>query len=176
MSEQPPIGESTEAPVDPMFTHAASPFLQTHAPAPVAYSAFSSPPSTPPHVSTWISRRAEIEFALAVLAYLMVLVGVVVAIQANPTARWRYDLLALPLLPGGMAVWLFVRAIDRLNDLQKRIQVRASGFALGGTALMTFGYGFLEGSGMPHLNWVILLPIEMLMWGVGTLIFTLRYR
>jgi hypothetical protein len=173
VTDQPPLPDTADMPVDPMFTHAASPFFRTHAPAAVA---FASPPSTPPHVSTWVTRRAEIEFALAILAYLMVLVGVVVVVQANPTARWRYDVLGLPILPGGMALWLFVKAIGRLNDLQKRIQMLASSFALGATALVTFGYGFLEGSGMPHLNWVILLPVEALAWGVGTLIFTLRYR
>jgi len=172
MSEQKPRAP-VEAPIDPMSTHAASPFMRTHAPT---HSAYASPPTTTPHFPTWITHRSEIEFALAILAYLMVLVGVVVVVQANPTLSWRYDLLALPVLPAGMVLWLFVRVISRLNELQKRIQVMASGFALGTTALVTFGYGFLEGAGMPHLNWVILVPVEVLTWGVGTLIFTLRYR
>jgi len=173
MSEPIGLPDETEAPVDPVITHAASPFLRTRVPTPVA---FASPPSTPPVLSTWIIYRSQIEFALAILAYLMVLVGIVVVVQANPTARWRYDLLVFPLVPAAMALWLFVRWLGRLSELQKRIQTQALGFSLGATTLVAFGYGFLEGASLPHLNWIVLVPIEALMWGVGTLIFGLRYR
>lgn len=173
LTDQRSPADQIETPVDPMVKQAASPFFRTHSPAQVA---FASPPDTPPVLPTWVTHRTQIEFALAILAYLMVLVGVVVVVQANPEASWRIDVIALPALPGGVALWLFVRAINRLNEMQKRIQVQAAGFALGATALVTFGYGFLEGSGLPHLNWIALLPIEALMWGIGTLIFTLRHR
>ena len=64
----------------------------------------------------------------------------------------------------------------RLDELQKRIQMQAFGFSLGATALLTFGYGFLEGVGMPHVSWTFVLPIMAILWGVGTAIFALRYR
>ncbi|HYM67843.1 MAG TPA: hypothetical protein VEW68_11170, partial [Patescibacteria group bacterium] len=120
--------------------------------------------------------RSQIELALALLAYLMVLVGAVVTVEANPDARWRIDLMGLPIVPGAIALWLFVRALGRMGELQMRIQMQAFGFSLGATALGAFGYGFLEGSGLPHLNWVLLVPIEAFAWSVGTLIFALRHR
>jgi hypothetical protein len=169
----PPPPNLTDTPVDPLSTHAASPFIRTQTPMPVA---FASPPTTPPQLSTWIMHRSQIEFALAILAYLMVLVGTVVVVQANPTAHWRYNLVALPIVPGGIVLWLLVRWLGQLGEIQKRIQSQALGFSLGVTALMTFGYGFLEGSGLPHLNWLYLVPIEALAWGLGTLLFTYRYR
>jgi hypothetical protein len=168
-----PLPTATEIPVDPLSTHAASPFLRTEAPNLVAYA---SPPTTPPTLSTWVVYRSQIELALALLAYLMVLVGVVVTVEANPDARWRIDVMGLPIVPGAIALWLFVRALGRMGELQKRIQMQAFGFSLGATALVAFGYGFLEGSGLPHLNWVLLVPIEAFAWSVGTLIFALRHR
>jgi hypothetical protein len=54
--------------------------------------------------------------------------------------------------------------------------MQAFGFALAGTALITFGYGFLEGAGMPHLSWTYVLPLMALLWGGATAIFTWRYR
>ena len=54
--------------------------------------------------------------------------------------------------------------------------MQAFGFSLGATALVTFGYGFLEGAGMPHLSWTYVLPLMALLWGAGTAIFTWRYR
>jgi hypothetical protein len=176
MTEENPSPSPAEAPVDPLYTHPASPFLSTEAPTPVA---FPSPPHaapTPAIYSTWIIYRTQIEFGLATLAYLMVLVGSVTVVQANSTADWRYIVALLPVAPAGFVIWLFVRALGRLDELQRRIQMEAFGFALGTTALVTFGYGFLEGVGMPHLSWTYLLPLMAVLWGVGTAIFAWRYR
>jgi len=82
----------------------------------------------------------------------------------------------LPVAPAGFVIWLFVRALRRLDELQKRIQMEAFGFSLATTALITFGYGFLEGAGMPHLSWTYVLPLMALLWGAGTAVFTWRYR
>jgi hypothetical protein len=150
--------------------------LRTEAPTPVA---FPSPPHaapTPAIYSTWIFYRTQIEFGLAMLAYLMVLVGSVTVVQANSNADWRYFVALLPVAPAGFVIWLFVRALGRLDELQRRIQMEAFGFALGTTALVTFGYGFLEGVGMPHLSWTYVLPLMAVLWGVGTAIFAWRYR
>ena len=115
MTDQDPSQNPADAPVDPLFTHPASPFIQTDVPTPVA---FASPPSpTPPAAiySTWVTYRTQFEFGLAVLAYLMVLVGSVTVVQANPEADWRYYVAVLPVAPAGFVIWLFVRALARLD-------------------------------------------------------------
>ena len=176
MTEETPSPKPADAPVDPLFTHPASPFIQTEAPTPVA---FAPPPGpTPPAAiySTWVLYRTQIEFGLALLAYLMVLVGSVVVVQANPEAAWRYYVVVLPVAPAGFVIWLFVRALGRLDELQKRVQMQAFGFSLGTTALVTFGYGFLEGVGLPHLNWTYVLPLMAVLWALGAAIFKWRYR
>jgi hypothetical protein len=176
MTEQPPDPQSSaEAPVDPLYTHPASPFIQTEAPPPVVLAP--PPPGPPPSVaSTWITYRTPIEFGLGILAYLMVLVGSVTVVQANPTADWRYYVVVLPVFPAALVIWMFVRALTRLDEMQKRIHLQAFGFSLGATGLVTFGYGFLEGAGMPHLSWTYVLPLMAVLWGVGAAIFTWRYR
>lgn len=175
MSEDNP-GPNPETPVDPLVTHPASPFLRTEAPSPVGYASPPHPPRAPAIYSTWVSYRTQIEFGLALLAYMMVLVGSVVVVQANPQADWRYFVVVLPVAPAAFVIWLFLRALARLDELARRIHMEASGFALATTALLTFGYGFLEGTGLPHLNWTYILPIIAVLWGIGTAIFKLRYR
>lgn len=172
MSEQNPSPEPTDAPVEPLYTHPASPFLQTEASVP----AHVDMPALPAPPSAWVTYRTQIELGLAILAYMMVLVGSITVLQANPGASWRYFVAVLPVAPAALALSIFIRAIARLNELQKRIQMQAFGFSLGATALLTFGYGFLEGVGMPHLNWTFVLPLMAVLWGVGTAIFTIRYR
>jgi len=137
---------------------------------------FPVPPLSAPVASTWVVYRAQIEFGLVVLAFLMVMVGCVTVVQANPTAAWRYYVAALPLVPGAFLAWLFVRAVGRLSDLQKWIQIQAFGFALAMTALVTFAYGFLEGTGMPYLNSVFVLPLMAILWGLAAATLALRYH
>src|ERR1700737_3466476 len=175
MPEQnPPPSPPAEAPVDPLFSHAASPFVRTEAPPPVA---FASPPDQPPILfSTYTTYRSQIHFVLAILAYLMVLVGSVTIVSANPASNWRYVIAVLPVIPAALVVWLFVRAISRLDEVKKRMHMQAFGFALGGTALITFGYGFLESAGLPNLSWTFVTPLIALLWGLGLGILAFRQR
>jgi uncharacterized membrane protein YozB (DUF420 family) len=177
MSDAPPEHNPTQAPVEPLYTHPASPFMRTESNIPPQVAAVPGP--TPPQQqvqSTWVIYRSQIEIALALLAYMMLLIGSVTVLRGNPEASWRYVVAAVPVLPAALVVFLFVRRLAQTDELQKRIQTEAFGFALGGTALLTFTYGFLEGVGLPHLNWTFILPLIAVLWGVGTAIFTFRYR
>jgi len=172
MSEKQANPDPPDAPIEPLYTHPASPFLRTESNAP----AHVEMPALPAVASTWVTYRTQIEFGLAMLAYLMILVGSVTVLQANPNASWRYVVAVLPVIPAALVLSIFVRALTHLTEMQKRIQMQAFGFSLGATALLTFGYGFLEGVGLPHLSWTFVLPLMAILWGVGTAIFTLRYR
>jgi hypothetical protein len=173
MSDAPPEQDPAQAPVEPLYTHPASPFVRTQTPPMVA--GVSGPPQSPVQ-STWITYRAQIEIGLALLAYMMFVVGSVTVLRGNPDASWRYVVAVIPVLPVALVVYLFIRRIARLDELQRRIQIEAFGFALGATALLTFAYGFLEGVGMPHLNWTYILPLIAALWAVGTAVITFRYR
>jgi hypothetical protein len=168
-----------ERPVDPLFTHPASPFERTNPPEPVA---FASPPQTGVWVGTvapmasWTAYKTQIQFGFAILAYLMFLVGSVTVVGANPDSDLRYLAAALPVVPAAVVVWLTVRQLGRLDEVQKRTQMQALGFSMAATALVTFGYGFLEGAGMPHLSVIFVLPLIAALWGLGLLALALRYR
>jgi hypothetical protein len=82
----------------------------------------------------------------------------------------------LPAAPGAIGLVIFIRALMRLDEVQVRIQLYAFGVAIGGTALMTFAYGFFEGAGLPHLPAAYVLPVMAIFWGGGTAYFSWRYR
>ena len=172
MTEQQPNPDPAQSPIEPLYTHPASPFLRTESTVPKHVDM----PVLPAVASTWNTYRTQIEFGLAMLAYLMILVGSVTVLQSNPNASWRYIVAVLPVVPAALVLSIFVRALTHLDEMQKRIQMQAFGFSLGATALLTFGYGFLEGVGLPHLSWTFVLPLMAILWGVGTAIFTIRYR
>ena len=112
MSEQRPNPDPTEAPIEPLYTHPASPFVRTETPLQVDM------PALPAAQSSWVTYRTQIEFGLAMLAYLMVLVGSVTVLQANPTASWRYVVAVLPVVPAALALSIFIRdrKSTRLNS------------------------------------------------------------
>lgn len=126
--------------------------------------------------STWSVYKTQIQFGFAILAYLMVLVGSVTVAEANHDAEWRWVAALLPVLPAALVVWLVVRSLARLDEVQKRTQMQALGVSMAGTGLLTFGYGFLEGAGLPHLNPTFVLPLMAVLWAAGLLALMLRYR
>jgi len=176
VSTQPVPSETASQPLETPFADAASPFKRTEVPLPVFAGPPLQAPLPPATQSSWVTYRAQINFGLAMLAYLMVLVGSITLIQANSDAGWRYYIAALPLVPALIALFVFVRSLMRLDDLQARIQLLAFGSSLGATALLTFGYGFLEGVGMPHLPPAYVLPLMAILWGLATAFFTWRYK
>lgn len=127
-------------------------------------------------MSTWVTYKTQIQFGFSILAYLMILVGSVTVVQANREAPWVYYVAVLPVIPAAVVIWLTVRFLGRLDEVQKRTQMQALGFSMAATGLLTFGYGFLEGAGLPHLNMTLVLPLMALLWGVGLLALFLRYR
>ena len=82
----------------------------------------------------------------------------------------------LPLIPAGVVVWLVVRQLGRLDEVQKRTQMQALGFSMAATALVTFGYGFLESAGLPRMSATFVLPLMAAFWGLGLVALGLRYR
>jgi len=69
-----------------------------------------------------------------------------------------------------------MRAIWRMDEMQRRIQLDAIAISFLGTALVTFGWGFAEGAGLPHLRAFSVWPIMGALWALGMVIAQRRYR
>jgi hypothetical protein len=122
--------------------------------------------------------------AMAVFVILLTLVIFGVALLSNqPDTRrsvvdtsWRYLIFLLPVIPAVLALKAFTGAVSELDELERRIQLEAFAFSLGGTCLLTFGYGFLEYAGMPHINWFFIFPVIVFLWVWGVVLARKRYR
>ena len=125
----------------------------------------------------WMSgdRQYRNELLLAILAYAAVLVPTIIIVDANEDAAWRYPVALLPMIPLGFALVVWVRFFRRMDELQQRLEVEALAFAFGGTALITFAYGFLQDAGFPDLNWFYVWPLMGMLWIVGGLIAKRRW-
>jgi hypothetical protein len=87
----------------------------------------------------------------------------------------RLCLSLLPMLPAMFICGVIVRTIRRMDERQRKLQFEALVFAFAGTALITFGYGFLEGTGLPRLSMFVVWPMMATLWVVGLAIGKVRY-
>lgn len=81
-----------------------------------------------------------------------------------------------PMIPGLVLCWFFLRVIRRVDEMHRRIQLEAIAFSFVATALVTFGYGFLENVGFPRVSAFIVLPLMCGFWVAGVFLVERRYR
>jgi len=109
-------------------------------------------------------------------AYAFALVFSQKLLQAGPHGDAVRILLSLaPMLPAVFICGVIIRTIRHLDEMQRKLQVEALAFAFAGTALLTFGYGFLEGAGLPTLSMFVVWPLMAALWVIGTVIGRIRY-
>ncbi|MBE3638304.1 hypothetical protein [Mangrovicoccus algicola] len=81
-----------------------------------------------------------------------------------------------PMLPALFICAVIIRTIRQLDEMQRKLQFEALAVAFAGTALITFGYGFLEGAGFPRLSMFTVWPLMAGIWCAGVLVGLLRFR
>lgn len=117
----------------------------------------------------------QLSVGLAIYATALVIsLKVLQAGVADPALQ-----IALALLPlAGVAfiVWVIVRQIQQLDELQRRVQLEALAFAFAATAFMSMAYGFLENVGFPKLPTFAIWPAMATLWVIGVMIGRWRYR
>lgn len=123
------------------------------------------------------NHRYHIELFASMAFYAVLLVGINwVDDRWHPEGRERIALALLPMLGCLAMLVVIVRGIRQLDELQRQIQFEAIAFAFAVTALGTFGWGFLEDAGLPHLRAFAVWPVMAIAWVIGKLIANQRYR
>jgi len=122
------------------------------------------------------SREYALQFGGAMVAYCIVLIASLTVLEHAQLPTPARALVAVaPVVPTIFALLAFVRFLGRMDELQRRIQLEALGFAFGATGILTFAYGFLENAGLPHLSYIWVLPVMVALWGVGAAVAARRY-
>jgi hypothetical protein len=86
-------------------------------------------------------------------------------------------LLALaPVIPGIFFVVFIGAAINRLDEMQRKIQVEALSISFAGTALVALSYGLLGLAGVKQANWIFVPLVMAFFWLAGKLWTMGRYR
>jgi hypothetical protein len=121
-------------------------------------------------------RRYFVELGAGILAYAAMLVVSAKLLRHYPGHAPADTLVALlPMLPALGVCWAILRQLRRVDEFERQLQFEALAMAFAGTALITFGYGFLEHVGYPRLSMFIVWPIMAVLWIVGRVVCRRRY-
>lgn len=122
-------------------------------------------------------KRYLVELGASLLLYVLLLVLSLrlLAHGVQPQGA-RIAVSLLPMLAAVPLCAAVVRQLGRIDELQRRIQLEALALAFTGTALLTFGYGFLENAGLPRLSMFAVWPLMAALWLLGLALGRLRYR
>ncbi len=129
-----------------------------------------------PNPTSTAGRRYAVEFTLSMVAYVVILIVSIKAIEHGlpPTLKLAFAL--LPLLPIGFVFAAVVRYMGSIDELQRRIQIESLSLAAGITALLAITYGFLETVGLPHLSAWFTYAAVMVAWLIAQPFVARRYR
>ena len=98
----------------------------------------------------------------------------------SPGARVAITL--TPLLPGILYLHTLLKSFGQINELQRRIQMEALGFALVGTVIVLTALNIFTAEGVRLLNYPHGLGIGgvymtiFILWSIGVSISSFRYR
>lgn len=93
----------------------------------------------------------------------------------HPDSVWRYAAALTPMLPG---IWIavgVVRAIRRLDELERRILLEALSVSFMGTLILVLSLGFLQFAGLPAVNGSYIGFFMAVLWLVAKLVIHRKY-
>ena len=123
------------------------------------------------------SKQYILELGGALILYAVLLIGAnELERGVQPVGNLKLAINLVPMIGMVAAAWVILRGLWRMDEMQRRIQFDAIAIAFLGTALITFGWGFAEGAGLPHLRAFVVWPIMGTLWGLGMVFAQRRYR
>jgi hypothetical protein len=110
------------------------------------------------------------------LFYVSALVSAAAFTLGGKAPSLRTILLALAVAGAGTAV-LFLLSFLRSNDEREpQVNYRALTFAFAGTLVFFAAIGFFQSFGFHPLSWLGIPPLMIILWSVGLILYSWRYR
>jgi hypothetical protein len=115
---------------------------------------------------------------LLVPAVLYIGLGLIVNhwLVSNPNSGWRNLVALLPMIPGLFLVFGIVRAIQRLDELSRKIILDSVAVSFMATLILVISLGYLGLAGLVQPNGVYISLFMLVVLLISKLIFSHRYQ
>src|SRR6266576_3263018 len=116
-----------------------------------------------------MSYPAAAELRLLLLS--VIAISLVVTIQS-----FRAPLLALAILATTAAILFLLRFLRSNDEREQQINYRALTFAFTGTLIFSAAIGFLQSFGFHPASWLGIPALMIILWSIGLILYSWRYR
>ena len=124
--------------------------------------------------------KERVKFIRPLLVPLILYIGLLAFavswVPDHETSPWRYIVALLPMLPGVFLVLGVMRAIRKLDEMERRIILEAVGFSFAFTMFWLLTQGLLGLAGVVQPNSIYIAFVMCLTLVIGKLIGNWRYR
>ncbi len=110
------------------------------------------------------------------LFYLAALLSVIAVSLAGRFPSFRTFLLVLAVAGAGAAILLLLRFLRANDEHERQINYRALTFAFVGTLVFSAAIGFLQRFGSHPVSWLGIPPLMIILWSIGLILYSWRYR
>src|SRR5260370_1308205 len=88
----------------------------------------------------------------------------------------RTFLLVLAVAGAGAAIFFLLRFLRANDEHERQINYRALTFAFAGTLAFSAAIGFLQRFGFHPVSWLGIPPLMIILWSLGLILYSWRYR
>jgi heme/copper-type cytochrome/quinol oxidase subunit 4 len=109
------------------------------------------------------------------LFYLAALLSVI-AVSLAQIPSFRTLLFVLAVAGAGTTILLLLRFLRANDEHERQINYRALTFAFVGTLAFCVAVGFLQSFGFHPVSWLGIPPLMIILWSIGLILYSWRYR
>jgi heme/copper-type cytochrome/quinol oxidase subunit 4 len=110
------------------------------------------------------------------LFYLAALFSVIAVSLAAKIPSLRTFLFFLAVAGAGTAILFLLRFLRANDEHERQINYRALTFAFVGTLVFCLSIGFLQSFGFRPVSWLGIPPLMIVLWSIGLILYSWRYR
>ncbi len=110
------------------------------------------------------------------LFYLAALLSILAVSLAGRILPFRTLLLFLAVAGAAAAILFLLRFLRSNDEHERQINYRALTFAFIGTLVFSAAIGFLQSFGFHPLSWLGIPALMIILWSIGLILYSRRYR
>jgi len=110
------------------------------------------------------------------LFYLAALFSVIAVSLVAQIPSLRTFLFILAVAGAGTTILLLLRFLRANDEHERQINYRALTFAFVGTLAFAVAVGVLQSFGLHPVSWLGIPPLMIILWSIGLILYSWRYR
>lgn len=110
------------------------------------------------------------------LFYVAALVSAMAISVVGSLPSFRAPVLALAAVAAGTAILFLLRFLRSNDEREQQINYRSLTFAFAGTLVFSLAIGLSQNLGFHSVSWLGIPALMVILWSIGLILYSWRYR